>query len=116
MGDDDDDWGGGGGQGDPFERCINKVLETQEGNGAYEPVLVGAQALSSLKRDEVYVCKPVVKGMRYRFYKNMIPDISIALSQPCHKFFNEEDFEFVYLRDERCPYSRSKDVGDYGPL
>ncbi|GMI36406.1 hypothetical protein TrRE_jg11942 [Triparma retinervis] len=116
MGDDDDDWGNGGGQGDPFERCINKVLETQEGNGAYEPVVVNAKALSSLRRDEVYVCKPVIKGMRYRFYKNMIPDISIALSQPCHRFFNEEDFEFVYLRDERCPFSRAKDVGDYGPL
>lgn len=46
----------------------------------------------------------------------MIPDISVALSQPCHRFFNEEDFEFVYLRDGACPYSRSEDVGDYGPL
>jgi len=113
--DDDNDWGGGGGA-DKFEMAINKTLETQDGSGAYKPVLVSAKVLASLKRDTVYVCKPVIDGMRYRFYKNMIPDISVALSQPCHRFFNEEDFEFVYLRDGCCPYSRSKDVGDYGPL
>jgi len=119
FGDDDDDgeddWGGRGG-GDPFERAINKTLETQDGNGAYQPVILGAKTLASLKRDEIYLCKPIIAGMRYRFYKNMIPDISVAVSQPCHRFFNEEDFEFVYLKDGACPFSRAKDVGDYGPL
>ena len=111
-----DEWNAGQSTSDLFERAINKVLETQDGNGSYSPVVVGAKTLASLKRDEVYICKPIIEGMRYRFYKNMIPDISVAVSQPCHRFFNEEDFEFVYLRDAACPFSRSKDVGDYGPL
>lgn len=62
--DDEDDWGGQGA--DHFEMAINKTLESQDGNGAYKPVLVSAKVLASLKRDTVYVCKPVIDGMRYR--------------------------------------------------
>ena len=45
--------------------------------------------------------------------RNMLPDIPIAISQPCHRFFHLEDFEFAYLSTKRCPYSRLKNVGEY---
>jgi intraflagellar transport protein 122 len=121
-GDDDDNdgggnWNGGGNDGeDLFERSINAALEEQDGSVPYKPVIVTAKTLASMKREEVYVCQPIVPGMRMKFFKNMIPDISVAISQPCHRFFNEEDFEFVYLSDGMCPYSRDKEVGDYGPI
>lgn len=48
--------------------------------------------------------------------RNMLPEIPIAISQPCHRFFHQEDFEFAYLSDQKCPYSRLKSVGEYGSL
>jgi len=91
-------------------------LENQDGAQAYEPVVVDGRCLLKMKREEVFCCKPIIAGMRMRFFKSMIPEIAVAVSQPCHRFFNEEDFEFVYLRDGVCPVSRLKDVGDYGSL
>jgi hypothetical protein len=46
----------------------------------------------------------------------MLPEITIAISQPCHRFFHLEDFEFAYLSSKFCPYSRLKNVGEYGYL
>ena len=103
--------------------------------------MLDANALSSLKRTEIFVCKPPKKDMRatfYRYayciyvhvchirlvvmyffffpYRNMLPDIAIAVSQPSRRFFHLEDFEFAYLSNGSCPYSRVKDVGEYGSL
>jgi hypothetical protein len=46
----------------------------------------------------------------------MLPEITIAISQPCHRFFHLEDFEFSYLSEGNCPYSRLKNIGEYGSL
>ncbi|KAK7247740.1 intraflagellar transport-like protein [Aureococcus anophagefferens] len=61
------------------------------------------------------LCKPRAPGMRATYYKSAIADVHIAISQSCHRFFHEEDFEFQVLRDGACPFSRVKDVGDFGP-
>lgn len=80
---------------------------------------------------------------RSRFFRNMLyPDIPLALSQAAQRFFSEEHFEMAYLqaaaaapssasqRGRRemweqgktealtatCPFSRVRDVGEYGPL
>ena len=115
-GNDDGGYDGDNNDGDPFNRAINITLEHQDGAQVYEPVTVDGRCLLKMKREEVFYCKPIIEGMRMRFFKNMIPEIAVAISQPCHRFFNEEDFEFVYLRDGVCPVSRLKDVGDYGSL
>lgn len=46
----------------------------------------------------------------------MLPDIAIAISQSCHRFFHLEDFEFAYLSNKCCPFSRVTNVGEYGSL
>ena len=46
----------------------------------------------------------------------MLPEIPLAISQPCHRFFHEEDFEQHLLVSGQCPYSRVSEPGDYGPL
>jgi intraflagellar transport protein 122 len=128
--DDDADGGGGGrgryagggfegfgkdhGDGDMFTKCVNSTLEKQK--NAYIPTTVDAETLSSMNRSEVYVCRPSSKNKRATFYRNMLPEISIAISQPCHRFFHLEDFEFAYLSNKNCPYSRLKSVGEYGSL
>ena len=102
-----------------------------------------ADTLLSIPRAEVFVCRPSGKalGKRATFYRsvlsfhcrpkyvqrmmqklsryanrNMLPDIPVAISQPCHRFFHQEDFEFSYLSGKKCPYSRLKSVGEYGSL
>lgn len=77
---------------------------------------VDANTLLAMKRSDVFVCKPSSPNKRATFYKNMLPDIPIAISQACHRFFHLEDFEFAYLSEKKCPYSRLKNVGEYGSL
>ncbi len=48
--------------------------------------------------------------------RNMLPEIAIAISQSCHRFFHLEDFEFAYLSNKACPFSRRADIGEYGSL
>lgn len=80
----------------------------------YMVVVASAKCLRALKREDVFRVPPGTRSPRARLYKNMMPDIPLALSQPCGRFFHEEDFEFSYLRESRCPFSRVTDVGDYG--
>lgn len=80
----------------------------------YTPVVVGASCLRALRREDVFRVPPGTSGACSRFFKNMMPDIPLALSQPCGRFFHEEDFEFSHIKEGRCPFSRVKDVGDYG--
>lgn len=79
--------------------------------------------------------------LRSRFFRNVLyPDIPLALSQPAQRFSPEEHFEMAYLwatatatssvtqqdrnniEEERkmgvptCPFSRVRDLGEYGPL
>eukprot|EP00598_Pedospumella_elongata_P006620 CAMPEP_0184976768 /NCGR_PEP_ID=MMETSP1098-20130426/7662_1 /TAXON_ID=89044 /ORGANISM="Spumella elongata, Strain CCAP 955/1" /LENGTH=1432 /DNA_ID=CAMNT_0027499697 /DNA_START=50 /DNA_END=4348 /DNA_ORIENTATION=+ len=122
QGDGDDDdavhiaMGVNAGESDLFTRCLNLTLEKQK--AAYTPVKVDAGTLLSIPRAEVFVCRPSGKapGKRATFYRNMLPDIPVAISQPCHRFFHQEDFEFAYLSGKKCPYSRLKSVGEYGSL
>ncbi|CAB1116462.1 unnamed protein product [Ectocarpus sp. CCAP 1310/34] len=97
-----------------FNRCINRTLEAQEDSNEYMVVVASAKCLRALKREDVFRVPPGTRSPRARLYKNMMPDIPLALSQPCGRFFHEEDFEFSYLRESRCPFSRVTDVGDYG--
>lgn len=105
---------GGPGEQDLFARCMNHAIESQDNN--YCPVTVNVKILMAMNRTEVFVCRPSSKQKRCTFYKNMLPDISIAISQSCHRFFHLEDFEFAYLSEQACPYSRLKNVGEYGSL
>ncbi|KAH8096448.1 hypothetical protein JL720_3820 [Aureococcus anophagefferens] len=93
----------------------SKEGEANEGVNSYAPVTVDAETLRSLRREHVFQCKPRAPGMRATYYKSAIADVHIAISQSCHRFFHEEDFEFQVLRDGACPFSRVKDVGDFGP-
>ena len=114
MGGGYDSFGKDAGDGDMFTRCVNVTLEKQK--NAYIPTTVDAETLLSMKRSEVYVCRPSSKNKRATFYRNMLPEIVIAISQPCHRFFHLEDFEYAYLSNKNCPYSRLKNVGEYSSL
>ncbi len=101
---------------DRFTRAINDTLQAQAGADEYKPVIVDAETLRSLYRAEVFCCAPRQPGLRATYYKSAIPDVHMALSQQCNRFFHEDDFEYAVLKEGRCPYSRAKEVGDFGTV
>jgi intraflagellar transport protein 122 len=101
---------------DRFTRAINDTLQQQAGAHEYKPVTVDAETLRTLYRAEVFCCRARQPGMRATYYKSAIPDVHMALSQSCHRFFHEDDFEYATLKEGRCPYSRAKEVGDFGTV
>jgi intraflagellar transport protein 122 len=123
VADDDDELLRGG---DGFNSRINAALDAQEATAAskgphnssassvYTVVTADARTLLRMPRSTVYYHSGSVPGLRGKFYKNMMPDIPVALSQHCGRFFHEEDFEFTWLKEKQCPYCRVADVGDYG--
>jgi hypothetical protein len=67
-------------------RCISRALASQRDIRNYAPVKASRKVLESMKHDEVFMCTPPGRSMRATFYKNMLPDIAIALSQPCQRY------------------------------
>ncbi len=50
------------------------------------------------------------------FYKIMVQDVPIAVSQSCRRFFHEDDLEFSYVSEGETPLSRIPNLGDYGTV
>ncbi|KDO17556.1 hypothetical protein SPRG_16788 [Saprolegnia parasitica CBS 223.65] len=98
--------------GNLFERALNK--QGGHGRGApYRVLVVDAKVLLSLRPNEVFVVKYPTKALRYKYYKNMIPDIKVHLSPSCRMFFHEDDFEFEHLRQGCCPYCRVDEYSEH---
>lgn len=97
-----------------FQSPPSLPITQLQDSSEYTIVVVPGKCLRALKREDVFRAPPGTCAPHAKYYKNMMPDIPLALSQPCGRFFHEEDFEFAYLREGRCLFSRVKDVGDYG--
>jgi len=93
----------GGEGGDLFSRWLmNAATDATK----YRPVTVDRKCLSSLRSSEVFIVRWKGKGLRNQYYKNMIPEISIALCENCNHFFHQEEYEISLLKGEGCPYCR----------
>jgi intraflagellar transport protein 122 len=95
-----------------------KLLEQNEHQvnpDNYRPLVVDAHILKSLRFEEVFVVDltHLSKAMTKRYYKNMSPEIAIKLSEPCGKFFIQDEYEFAYMEQGCCPFSKhvEKDKG-----
>ena len=53
--------------------------------------------------DEVFVVPHPSPRRRATFYRNMTPEMPIALCAKCGQFAYEEDFQFSVLQGHRCP-------------
>jgi uncharacterized paraquat-inducible protein A len=89
-----------------FNESINLVLSDTEVSG-YAPVKVDRRTLESFNREEVYATKTPFSD-KVRFYKNMIPEIGIAICHECRQFFHEEDYEYEFLKQGGCPFCKTK--------
>ena len=93
-----------------FNEAINESLSSHV-HGKYKPVKIDVKTLKSLNREDVYM----IEGSS-SFYRNMIPEIGIAVCQNCQTFFHEEDYEYAYLKEGACPLCQNKSSCDVSPI
>eukprot|EP01006_Ploeotia_vitrea_P032643 TRINITY_DN64821_c0_g1_i1.p1 TRINITY_DN64821_c0_g1~~TRINITY_DN64821_c0_g1_i1.p1 ORF type:complete len:1202 (-),score=127.96 TRINITY_DN64821_c0_g1_i1:106-3711(-) len=87
---------------DPFQ-CMLMNLETGTGQKGYQPLEVSMEMLKTFKADDIFVINWGGE-IRPKFYRNMVPDVAIALCKECNHFFHEEDFDFECLKKGGCPF------------
>ena len=48
-----------------------------------------------------------------KFFKNMVPDVSITMCESCCKCFLQDEYEFAYIEKGHCPFCKNveKDKG-----
>ena len=95
---------------DSFNESINNALRNTDRMG-HVPVEVDQKVLESFNRKEIFTLGTISSG-RMRFFKNMIPEIGIAVCNECLNFFNEEDYEYEFLKQDACPFCGSKNCGN----
>ncbi|CAG0915966.1 unnamed protein product [Notodromas monacha] len=88
---------------DPFS---SKLLAYEGGGADYYPIHVGRKALISLEPSEVIICvwPPPLKN---RYYRNLLPDMSISKCSSCNRLFLTEDWELSILQHGHCPFCRA---------
>ncbi len=106
-----------------FVTRINETLEevTHEAHKrkTISRVVIGEHILLRIRRQEVFYLPPPDHNSirsRGRFFKNMMPDVPLAVSQRCRRFFHEDDLEYSYVSEGKTPISRIPDLGDYGTI
>jgi intraflagellar transport protein 122 len=100
---------------DVFTQKMLEQLETQVNPEASKPVEVDERVLQHMNFEEVYIVdySKLCPNMPRKFYRNMVPDVSITLCECCCKFFLQDEYEFAYIEKGHCPFCKNveKDKG-----
>ncbi|XP_074646999.1 intraflagellar transport protein 122 homolog [Tubulanus polymorphus] len=83
-----------------------KLLSYEHDRNEFVPVVVNRTILKSLKRHEVLIQR-LKKPLRFRYYKSLMPDVSITLCPNCNKMFHTDDYELLSLQKGYCPFCRT---------
>lgn len=86
---------------DPF---ASKVIRTDD--ATFVPVRVSRKALLSLESSSVMICKWRLP-LKYQYYRNLLPDLHIAMCESCFKCYHVDDFELQLLQNGHCPFCRN---------
>jgi intraflagellar transport protein 122 len=90
-------------------------LETQVNPDNTKPVEVDERVLMSIKYNDVFVVDltKFCANLPRRYYKNMVPDVSIKMCDNCCKFFLQDEYEFAYIEKGCCAFCKNveKDKG-----
>ena len=87
---------------DPF---ASKIIKFDDGN-TFVPVTIGRKILLSLDSSSVLICKWKAP-LRYQYFRNLLPDLHIAMCESCFKCFHVDDFELQLLQNGHCPFCRT---------
>ena len=93
---------------DPFTQKMIEWLETQVAADSYNPVEVGEEILRSLRFSEIYIVDltHIWKSYPLRFFRNVIPDISIGVWEHSGKFYLQEEFEYSNIEGNEWPFGK----------
>ena len=66
-----------------------KMLETVPVDGEWKPVEVDERVMQHIRFEEVFIVdySKLCPSLPKRFYKNMVPGVSITMCECCCKFF-----------------------------
>ncbi|CAH0553397.1 unnamed protein product [Brassicogethes aeneus] len=82
--------------GDPFSKSKNAFLH----------VIVDRKHLLAMESTSVMICK-YKSPLRFKFFKNLLPDLPITMCNYCFKAFHMDDFELHTLQKGYCPFCRT---------
>ncbi|XP_040577415.1 intraflagellar transport protein 122 homolog [Lepeophtheirus salmonis] len=74
----------------------------------FSPIFVNRSMLSAMEPGEVIVYK-WSPPLRFQFFRNVMPDMSITKCESCNRVFHTDDFELQSLQKGHCPFCRSED-------
>jgi hypothetical protein len=63
-------------------------------------------ALQSMQPGEVIVAK-WQSPLRYQYFRNLLPDMSVTKCETCNKMFHTDDYELQLLQKGHCPFCRA---------
>lgn len=80
-----------------------------------QPIMVDERVLQHMRFEEVFVVdySKICATHPRKFFKNMVPDVSITMCDRCCKFFLQDEYEFAYIEKGHCPFCKNveKDKG-----
>ncbi|KAK9891411.1 hypothetical protein WA026_014648 [Henosepilachna vigintioctopunctata] len=87
---------------DPF---TSRVADFEKGDGHFMPITLDRKGLISMDSLSVLIAKwdPPLK---YRYYRNLLPDLQITMCYSCFKAFHIDDYEMQILQKGHCPFCR----------
>ena len=45
--------------------------------------------------------------LRYQYFRNLLPDMSVTKCETCNKMFHTDDYELQLLQKGHCPFCRA---------
>jgi len=103
--------GDGGAFEDPFSRRFLSFSGDHSGNAEFQAIVVSRQALSVMDRVDVIVAK-WAPPLRWRWFRNLVPDVGVTQCDSCFRLFHTEDYELKCLQLGHCPFCKKKAVVD----
>lgn len=93
---------------DLFNQKMLEALETQVTPDSYRPVEVNEEVLRSLRFSEVFMVdlRHICPSYPVRYFRNMIPDVSIGICENSGKFYLQDEFEFANIEGNEWPFGK----------
>lgn len=91
---------------DMFTQRMLEWLETQVTADSYRPIEVDEAILKSLRSSEVFLVDltHVCPTYPVRYFRNVIPDVSIGVCENSGKFYLQDEFEFANIEGTEWPF------------
>lgn len=91
------------------EESVGAPWGLEDGSSPEAPTLDG-EALATLGPRNVVVCRRPAP-LRHRFFRNVVPDVSVVSCPSCAKVFHSDDYEMQTLQHGCCPYCQTSVEG-----